>query len=85
MCALLHHHPVLDHRYTVCILDGGQPVGYNDARTALARLVQSILNNLHTGQTEVINEDKCRLITLLQVRRFFCEHGCKLKYVCLNR
>lgn len=52
MCALLHHEPILDHSYTVCVLDGGQPVGYDDTCAALTSLIQSVLHYLLTGQTD---------------------------------
>lgn len=50
MCPQLHHNPILNHSYKVSVLDGGQPVGYNDACATLTRLIQSILHYLLTGQ-----------------------------------
>lgn len=50
MRALFHHDPILNHSYTVCVLDGGQPVGYNDACATLTCLIQSVLHYLLKGQ-----------------------------------
>lgn len=46
MCPLLHHDSSLEYSNAVCVLDGGQTVGHDDARPALAGLVQSFLHHL---------------------------------------
>lgn len=46
MRPLLHHDSSLEYSNAVCVLDGGQTVGHDDARPALAGLVQSLLHHL---------------------------------------
>ena len=50
MCPLFHHHSSLEDDDAVCVLDGGQTVGHNDTRPALAGLVQRLLH--HLGRTK---------------------------------
>lgn len=45
---LLDNNSSLEYSDAVCVLDGGQTVGYDDARPALAGLVQSLLHHLQT-------------------------------------
>lgn len=47
--ALLSYLPILNNRYHVCILDGGQVVGDDDAGPAKTGIIQGLLDNLGKG------------------------------------
>lgn len=47
---LFHHHPSLEDGDAVCVLDGGQAVGYDDTRPALSGLVQRLLHHLGAAE-----------------------------------
>ena len=49
---LLDHYPPLQDGDAVCILDGGQTVRHDNARPALAGLVQRLLHHLKRGQSD---------------------------------
>lgn len=46
MRSLLHHHASLEDGDPVGVPDGGEAVRHNDARPALAGLVQGVLHHL---------------------------------------
>lgn len=54
MGALLDHPAVLDHHNDVGCLHGGQAVSNDDARPTLPGVIQSLLDNLHTGNMTVL-------------------------------
>lgn len=54
MGALFDHPAVLNHHDDVGCLHGGQAVSNDDARPTLPGVIQSLLDNLHTGNTTVL-------------------------------
>lgn len=67
MRPLLHHHSPLEYSYAVCIADGGQTVGHDDACPAFTGLVQSVLYNLQ-------REDCYYTLLLLQKNKLIIFH-----------
>lgn len=55
VCALLHHHTILEHGDNISILDGGQPVSHYDAGTTLTSLIQGLLYNLHRQRNQSLS------------------------------
>lgn len=50
MRPLFDHHSSLEDSDAVCVLDGGQAVGHDDARPALAGMVQRLLHHLERAE-----------------------------------